>query len=118
MPKLNGDPFALGVASGDPNDTSVILWTRVITNPSKADGGIGSVPVPVSWEVATDAKFDSVVASGAEVATADFAHSVHATVDGLKPDGTYAFEDLTEPDDWAVFMACLTLKRFNDRTQA
>lgn len=36
----------------------------------------------------------------------------------LKPDGTYAFEDLTEPDDWAVFMACLTLKRFNDRTQA
>lgn len=88
-PKLNGDPFALGVASGDPNDTSVILWTRVITNPSKADGGIGSVPVPVSWEVATDAKFDSVVASGAEVATADFAHSVHATVDGLKPDGTY-----------------------------
>ncbi len=36
----------------------------------------------------------------------------------LKPDGTYAFEPLTAPDDWAIFMACLTLHRFNQRLAA
>ena len=30
----------------------------------------------------------------------------------LRPDGTYRFEPLDDPNDWAVFMSCLTLKRF------
>lgn len=89
VPKLDGDPFALGVASGDPDDSSVILWTRVTTDPSKADGGVGDDVIPVTWEVATDEKFADVVAKGVEVATADFAHAVHATADGLEADSTY-----------------------------
>ena len=28
---IDGDPFGLGVASGDPDDTSVVLWTRFVT---------------------------------------------------------------------------------------
>ena len=89
VPELEGDPFALGVASGDPNDTSVVLWTRVVIDPARTDGGVGEAPVPVAWELAGDEAFDRVVASGTEVARGESAHSVHAIADGLEPDGTY-----------------------------
>ena len=32
----------------------------------------------------------------------------------LRADGTYRLDALTEPNDWAVFMACLTLHRFKE----
>lgn len=35
----------------------------------------------------------------------------------LRPDGTYRFERLTDPDDWAAFVACLSLKRFLEKHQ-
>ena len=31
------DPFALGVASGDPLPTAVVLWTRLVKDPFDAD---------------------------------------------------------------------------------
>ena len=38
-PPLAGDPFTLGVASGDPLHDSVILWTRLAPEPLAAGGG-------------------------------------------------------------------------------
>lgn len=35
----------------------------------------------------------------------------------LRPDGSYRFDPLTGADDWAVFMACLTLHRFKESMQ-
>jgi len=32
----------------------------------------------------------------------------------LRPDGTYRLDPLTGADDWAVFMACLSLHRFKE----
>lgn len=32
----------------------------------------------------------------------------------LKPDGAYKFDALTGANDWSVFMACLTLRRFKE----
>ena len=32
-PALGGTPFTLGVASGDPLPDSVVLWTRLATDP-------------------------------------------------------------------------------------
>jgi hypothetical protein len=32
----------------------------------------------------------------------------------LRPDGTYRFDPLDDPDDWATFLACLRLHRFNE----
>lgn len=32
----------------------------------------------------------------------------------LRPDGSYRFDPLTDPNDWAAFMACLTLRRFKE----
>lgn len=51
-------PFYHGVASGDPTDSSVILWTRVTPDT------INSNPISVSWRIATDTGMTSVVASG------------------------------------------------------
>lgn len=32
----------------------------------------------------------------------------------LRPDGTYRFDQLQAPDDWSVFLACLTLHRYQE----
>jgi alkaline phosphatase D len=47
--------------------------------------------VPVTWEVADDEAFASVVRSGVFVCTADHAHSVHVDVTGLDPATTYRY---------------------------
>jgi alkaline phosphatase D len=68
------DPFALGVASGDPLPWSVILWTRLVG----ADGAtLSGRDVPVSWEVAKDPGFRRVVRRGRTVARQALGHSVH-----------------------------------------
>ncbi|MEO6989457.1 MAG: alkaline phosphatase D family protein [Aquihabitans sp.] len=78
-----GPLFPLGVASGDPTATGMILWTRLIT----PDPGspLPGADVAVDWEVATDEAFLDVVASGTAPAVAALAHSVHVDVDGLDP---------------------------------
>ena len=48
-PRFSGYPFALGVASGDPLPSSVILWTRLSTDPLGATGaGLPEAAVAVS----------------------------------------------------------------------
>lgn len=93
VPELPGDPFQLGVASGDPLADGVVLWTRLAPEPLAADG-LGGMPdqaVDVRWEVATDAGFTDVVADGVATADPAFAHSVHAIVDGLEPATDYHY---------------------------
>lgn len=70
-------PFTLGVASGDPDDTSVVLWTRLAPEP-QAGGGMGPDPVVVLWEVASDVDFTDVIASGLDDALPEFGHAIHA----------------------------------------
>ncbi|MGI8936728.1 MAG: alkaline phosphatase D family protein [Iamia sp.] len=86
--RLVDDPFALGVASGDPTSTGFVAWTRLAPDPTNG-GGVGPDPVAVSWEVASDAGFGQVVQSGQVTVIAELAHSVHVDVDGLDPDGEW-----------------------------
>jgi alkaline phosphatase D len=69
------DPFGLGVASGDPAQDSVVLWTRLDPAPA--------TPVPVRWELADDEQFSRLRARGEVLAEPAAAHSVHAVVPGL-----------------------------------
>jgi alkaline phosphatase D len=80
----DGYPFSLGVASGSPLPTSVILWTRILANPLDA-ASVQPVALPVRWEVAADDAFRTIVASGSAVAAPELAHSVHVDVRGLAP---------------------------------
>ncbi|MEL7206911.1 MAG: alkaline phosphatase D family protein [Actinomycetota bacterium] len=89
VPELDGNPFQLGVASGDPTDTSVILWTRLVTDPAAADGGIPAEEAPVGWAIATDESFDDVVMEGAVTTGPEVGHSVHVDAQDLDPDSTY-----------------------------
>jgi phosphodiesterase/alkaline phosphatase D-like protein len=91
--KLAGDPFGLGVASGDPLADAVVIWTRLAPDPA-ADDGLGAMPddpVDVIWEVATDDRFALVVARGTATASPDHAHAVHVDVQGLDPASSYHY---------------------------
>ena len=79
-------PFRLGVASGDPTTSGVVLWTRLVPEPFTPDGGMPRRRVAVEWQVARDESFRHVVRSGTAWALPELAHSVHVEVDGLQPD--------------------------------
>src|SRR3954470_3654873 len=78
--ELSGDPFTLGVASGDPDATSVVLWTRLAPDPV-AGGGMPDEDVPVVWEVSGTSDFATIVATGVETATSAHCHTVHAVAE-------------------------------------
>ncbi|MGB8858330.1 MAG: alkaline phosphatase D family protein [Ilumatobacteraceae bacterium] len=80
---LAGDPFTLGVASGDPDTKSVVLWTRLAPEPLTG-GGMPADDVAVRWEVSATEDFAEIASSGTEVATAAHGHSVHA-IASLEP---------------------------------
>jgi alkaline phosphatase D len=87
-PRLDADPFTLGVASGDPRPDRVVLWTRLAPRPL-AGGGMPDEDVPVVWEVATDAGMATIVQAGAVTAQTRYGHSVHVDAAGLDPDRRY-----------------------------
>jgi alkaline phosphatase D len=89
--KFQNDPFALGVASGDPDHQSVVLWTRLATAPLEPMGGMPPRMIDVQWEVADDEEFSKVVANGTYTTTPQLAHSVHVEVEGLRPDRWYFY---------------------------
>jgi alkaline phosphatase D len=78
--------FRHGVASGDPDTESVVIWTRV----TPANNG----PVSLRWMVARDPALSDLVATGELAATVDTDHTTQADVDRLQPDTHYwyAFE--------------------------
>ncbi|WP_329413099.1 alkaline phosphatase D family protein [Nocardia vinacea] len=92
-PRWLGDPFTLGVASGEPLPDGVVLWTRLAPDPLAPDGlgGMAQHPVTVEYEVAHDEQFQQVVARGTAVATRELAHSVHPEVRGLEPNRWYFY---------------------------
>lgn len=81
------DPFALGVASGDPRPDGVVLWTRLAPEPLSADpqrpGGMDPAPLPVRWEVASDEHMQKIVRHGEARAEAATAHTLHIECRGL-----------------------------------
>lgn len=94
-PRVGSNPFACGVASGDPWPTSVVLWTRLAPEPTALDG-LGGLRdprqlIPVEWQVSSDPSFAAraIVRRGVELATPEWGHSVHAEVDGLEPGREY-----------------------------
>ena len=78
------NPFTLGVASGNPKEDSVVLWTRLAPDPLYG-GGMGTAgDVEVPLEIATDSSFTNVVRRTRAVAEARYAHSVHHVVTDLR----------------------------------
>ena len=75
-----GAAFEHGVASGDPLADRVMLWTRVSTEEAEPT---------VTWELATDANFATVVATGGTTTNAARDHTVKVDATGLQPGTRY-----------------------------
>ncbi len=84
-------PFSLGVASGDPDSNSIVLWTKLAPDPMQSNGGMKPEMVSVDWELAEDDAMKKVLSSGKAIATPQLGHSVHVEVNGLKPARWYWF---------------------------
>ncbi len=91
QPALAEDPFTLGVASGSPDASSVVLWTRL------AGTSLPIAPVTVRWELAHDEAFTRIVQSGQAQALPEFAHAVHVEPRGLAPDRWYWYRFMAGP---------------------
>jgi len=74
-------PFRHGVASGDPNVTSVVLWTRVTT----------SGDVTLTCEIAQDLDFTRIVGRGEVTTGPDRDHTAKWLATALEPGGTYYY---------------------------
>ena len=84
VPDADADAAYLhGVASGDPDTTSVVIWTRV----SNVDGQID-----VGWRVATDPNFRNVVKRGQHRTDASRDYTVKAVVIDLHPGQEYFYQ--------------------------
>lgn len=89
--RFQTDPFTLGVASGDPDAHSVVLWTRLAPAPLEPGSGMPSETVAVDWEIAEDDKMQRVVRRGTADALPADGHSLHVIADGLTADRPYWF---------------------------
>lgn len=96
-PTLANAPFALGVASGDPTASAVILWARLTQDPLNG-GGMPAERIAVGWQIADDDAFTRFRGSGWTWATPEFGHSVHVDVTGLPENHWFYYRFFTK--DW------------------
>lgn len=78
-----GGAFTHGVASGDPDHESVVIWTRL--TPS------GEGPASVAWQVAETEDFARAAAEGVVTAGPDNDFTCKAVATGLKPGQRYFY---------------------------
>ena len=78
----NAASFEHGVASGDPTQTQVIIWTRVTTQASYVD---------VSWQVSATEDFSSIEQSGTFTTDTSRDFTVKVDVQNLNPSSQYYY---------------------------
>jgi alkaline phosphatase D len=86
----NSVHFTHGLASGDPLQDRVILWTRVLPGSGQATS------LTCQWQVATDKQFKRIVSEGTAAATPSTDYTVKVDATGLKPGKQYFYRFLSE----------------------
>ena len=85
--------FTHGIASGDPDHKSVVLWTRLVRE--------DSLEASTHWEIANDSLFVHVVDRGTGKAKAENDYTVKVIAGGLEPGNEYyyrfSFQEITSP---------------------
>ncbi|MDX2238390.1 MAG: alkaline phosphatase D family protein [Hyphomonadaceae bacterium] len=82
--------FTHGVASGDPTQTNVILWTRFVPS----TGG----DARIAWEISEDENFRRTARRGRAVASPARDYCVKVDVGGLQPGRRYFYRFLSGAD--------------------
>ncbi|KAE8211680.1 hypothetical protein CF327_g4592 [Tilletia walkeri] len=78
--------FPYGIASGDPYDTSIILWTHPVPTESNV-----SQPICLTYQVSTDKAGKNVVTSNYAWTTSDVGYSYKVEATGLKAYTNYYY---------------------------
>ena len=78
--------FKHGVASGDPLQKKVIIWTRVTPNEDNYKGDIA-----VNWQISADENFTHIVNEGSFITNHDRDYTVKEDVAGLEPGTRYYY---------------------------
>ena len=76
-------PFYHGVASGDPTQNSVIIWSRITTDQSNPT---------VEWRVSTDTLMQQIVQSGTATTSAENDFTIKVDVKNLEANTYYFYE--------------------------
>lgn len=84
--KSNQAPFFHGVASGDPLNDRVIIWTRITPEEINNDS------IPVNWRIATDTSMSNIVNSGVYKTHQERDYTVKIDVLGLNPSTCYYYD--------------------------
>lgn len=77
-------PFFHGVASGDPFQNSIVLWTRVTP-------AVKTRSVPVKWEISSDPAFKTIVDSGKQATNPEKDYTLKIIADHLEPNRKYYY---------------------------
>lgn len=78
-------PFYHGVASGDPLEDAVIIWTRVSPQAAVND-------IQVQWRMATDTGMTNIIANGEFTTNIERDFTVKIDVQGLQSNSTYYYD--------------------------
>jgi len=84
-------PFYYGVASGDPLQDRVIIWTKIAGKDSTC------APVTLKWQIASDSTFKNVVSTGETTCSAKHDFTAHVDATGLQAQHHYYYRFIT-PD--------------------
>ncbi|MBW1297085.1 alkaline phosphatase D family protein [Aquimarina litoralis] len=108
IPDLSTDNFFEGVASFDPTDSKVIIWTRFTP-----DSGVANVTI--NWQVATDQNFENVLRNGEFITGEDRDYTIAIDVQELPSNSKfyYRFFDL-ETQTSSVIGETITLPKVGD----
>ncbi|MGB1142637.1 MAG: alkaline phosphatase D family protein, partial [Halioglobus sp.] len=99
-PATTSGQFLHGIASGDPLSDRVILWTRITPDEEGVAG--------LAWEVASDAQFTDVVASGSGTTDASVDYTAKVDVTDLEP-GAHYYYRFTSGDNVSAVGSTRTL---------
>ena len=91
--KPTKNPFGLGIASGSPTHSSIVLWTRLF-NEGFFNTNFPNEDIPVKWEISTDKDFKDITQQGMSLAVAGLGHSVHTEVLNLAPNTWFYYRFL------------------------
>jgi len=83
--------FSLGVASGSPRASSVVLWTRLAPEPLRG-GGMPTGVTTVRYRVCSEPAMRRLVQEGFVETSEAKAHSVHVKLRGLEPGREYWYQ--------------------------
>ena len=88
--ELKNKNFDHGVASFDPTDNQVIIWTRyTTTKPS----------VEIAWQISSDMEFKTILRSGEESIDAKRDYTIAVEVQNLKPDQKLYYRFINTADN-------------------